>query len=391
MDRLPGAVKLAADSMGVTAAELMKMMEQGELMAEDFLPKFAVAMRESVREGDALNKMMQGTSATLGRFINSVNDATLSFNRGGFGKSINDFFRQFSDTLNSLDKSGFFEGLGFAFRMLMLPVRAFLELLESLGKIFSDTSERGEQIKSVLTTIALILGVLLLPALLSIGKAIAPVLLTVVGLLALSDIMAGLAGDSSEFATNWENLTNKLKEGKATWEDWAKVLGQGATALAGVVGAALLLRKLNPFKSKGGGTVSAPSTGAGGAGAGATGASWLSRILGVSTSALYSSKLGDATLQGGETPFPSNARQGASNPDLPMFNDNTQMINNGGRAKIPYSAGLLPQTPAVNIGDVYINGLLDNHSQQDVQNAAADAFIKMFNGEVENTIRDFAR
>jgi tape measure domain-containing protein len=37
---IPGAQKLAADSMGVTTAALMKMMEKGEVLANDFLPKF---------------------------------------------------------------------------------------------------------------------------------------------------------------------------------------------------------------------------------------------------------------------------------------------------------------------------------------------------------------
>jgi len=41
-ERLPGALGIAAEAMSVTKSELLKMMEQGKLMSEDFLPKFAL-------------------------------------------------------------------------------------------------------------------------------------------------------------------------------------------------------------------------------------------------------------------------------------------------------------------------------------------------------------
>lgn len=40
-ERMPGAFQIAARAMGVTTAELGKMLEQGEILAEDFLPRFA--------------------------------------------------------------------------------------------------------------------------------------------------------------------------------------------------------------------------------------------------------------------------------------------------------------------------------------------------------------
>lgn len=44
-ERLPGAFQIAARSMGVTTTELGKMLEQGELLAEDFLPQFAEQLK----------------------------------------------------------------------------------------------------------------------------------------------------------------------------------------------------------------------------------------------------------------------------------------------------------------------------------------------------------
>ena len=45
-ERLPGAFSIAAKAMGVTERELGKMLETGEVMASDFLPRFAAALND---------------------------------------------------------------------------------------------------------------------------------------------------------------------------------------------------------------------------------------------------------------------------------------------------------------------------------------------------------
>lgn len=47
-ERMPGAFQIAARAMGVTTAELGKMLEQGQVLSEDFLPKFARQIREEL-------------------------------------------------------------------------------------------------------------------------------------------------------------------------------------------------------------------------------------------------------------------------------------------------------------------------------------------------------
>lgn len=47
-DRLPGAFQMAARAMGVTTAELGKMMKAGELISSDFLPKFIDEMQRTM-------------------------------------------------------------------------------------------------------------------------------------------------------------------------------------------------------------------------------------------------------------------------------------------------------------------------------------------------------
>ncbi|WP_054774664.1 tape measure protein, partial [Methylogaea oryzae] len=43
-ERLPGAFQIAARAMGVSTAELQKMLEQGQVVATDFLPRFAAEL-----------------------------------------------------------------------------------------------------------------------------------------------------------------------------------------------------------------------------------------------------------------------------------------------------------------------------------------------------------
>lgn len=54
-EHLPGAFKLAADSMGVTTQELTKMLDKGELMAKEFLPRFAKELSKTYHEGALKN------------------------------------------------------------------------------------------------------------------------------------------------------------------------------------------------------------------------------------------------------------------------------------------------------------------------------------------------
>jgi tape measure domain-containing protein len=50
-ERLPGAFQLASRAMGVTTAELGKMLQNGEVMASDLLPKLAVELHKTFGPG----------------------------------------------------------------------------------------------------------------------------------------------------------------------------------------------------------------------------------------------------------------------------------------------------------------------------------------------------
>lgn len=65
-ERIPGAFNLAAKAMGVTTRELNKMLEQGQVISAEFLPKFAVELEKAF--GSAAEAKINSMSASLGRF-----------------------------------------------------------------------------------------------------------------------------------------------------------------------------------------------------------------------------------------------------------------------------------------------------------------------------------
>ena len=69
-ERLPGAFQMAARSMGVTDAQLNKMLENGEVLAADLLPKLAVEIRKTF--GPGVEDAADNAAAAFGRFKNSI-------------------------------------------------------------------------------------------------------------------------------------------------------------------------------------------------------------------------------------------------------------------------------------------------------------------------------
>lgn len=83
-ERLPGAFQVAARAMGVSTSELGKMLQQGEVMAEDFLPKFAAELKKTL--GDTPEEAARGGRAAVNQLAttweefkrNTADGATLT-------------------------------------------------------------------------------------------------------------------------------------------------------------------------------------------------------------------------------------------------------------------------------------------------------------------------
>jgi len=72
-ERIPGSLNIAAKAMGITNNQLIKMVENGELMAEDLLPKLAKALKD---EFGAAAEEVAGNSAqaNINRLKNEWNE-----------------------------------------------------------------------------------------------------------------------------------------------------------------------------------------------------------------------------------------------------------------------------------------------------------------------------
>lgn len=71
-ERLPGAFQIAARAMGVTTMKLGDMLQKGEVLAEDLLPKFARELRKSVEPGVAA--AVGSAAAEFARMDNAIRD-----------------------------------------------------------------------------------------------------------------------------------------------------------------------------------------------------------------------------------------------------------------------------------------------------------------------------
>lgn len=78
-ERLPGAFKIAADSMGITTSELDKLVSDGNLATDVFLPKLAAGLRATF--GDTT--YVEGFTASMARLKNSLNDAFVQIGQTG--------------------------------------------------------------------------------------------------------------------------------------------------------------------------------------------------------------------------------------------------------------------------------------------------------------------
>lgn len=96
-ERLYGAFQLAARGMGITTAELDKMLEQGQVIAEDFLPKFAAEIRKTFSDGVPAASMT--ARAEMNRFNNAILEIERTIAASGFLDGVTQGYRTLTETL----------------------------------------------------------------------------------------------------------------------------------------------------------------------------------------------------------------------------------------------------------------------------------------------------
>jgi tape measure domain-containing protein len=99
-DRLPGALQIMADGLGVSTAELIKMMEQGQVSSEALIG-FAEELNR--RFGGQLEDSLKTTSAEMGKLQNQTTQALLAFGEAGFMQSFTELLRTLTETMQGSD------------------------------------------------------------------------------------------------------------------------------------------------------------------------------------------------------------------------------------------------------------------------------------------------
>lgn len=102
-ERLPGAFQIAARAMGVSTQELGKMLEQGQVLADEFLPKFANQLdRELAGSTEDASKSAQ---ASLNRFGNAWDDLKIQIANSGLGDAIAAELNQAAGLMDRVSKA----------------------------------------------------------------------------------------------------------------------------------------------------------------------------------------------------------------------------------------------------------------------------------------------
>lgn len=192
-DRLPGAMQLMATGLGVTTAQLDKMMKKGELTSET-LVNMAATMSE--RMGPQLEAALKSPAARLQDFQNRMTMFKEEVAGSGFLDAVGDAFDKLAVALSSPEALEAARGLGQALGDIVTwatelatngDLDAIWESIKTLGAVWA-----GLQIAGMITSFyafATAIGVTTV-ATLGLDVAMAPIL---VGLGVLAGVVAAVA------------------------------------------------------------------------------------------------------------------------------------------------------------------------------------------------------
>jgi len=97
-ERLPGAFQIAARSIGVTTAELGKLLATGKLTAEQLLPALAREMHRTF--GSSVEQAARSTQAEINRFRTSIFELKAEFAQSGFIEGFTDAMGELSAAMS---------------------------------------------------------------------------------------------------------------------------------------------------------------------------------------------------------------------------------------------------------------------------------------------------
>lgn len=152
-ERLPGAFAIAARSIGVTEMELNDMLQKGEVVSKDFLPKFANELEKTF--GDAAKSQLSGYTAEYNRLQNAITEIKEVFG-AALLPIVTDTIRAFSDLAKDLVFSiGLFDevkktvsGAISTFTDFVVVMNPFLQAFSLIGGLFPSIKEGFKSVVS---------------------------------------------------------------------------------------------------------------------------------------------------------------------------------------------------------------------------------------------------
>lgn len=155
-ERLPGAFTLAARAMNMTGGELSKLISEGKLATDEFLPKFAAELEKTF--SPQLANALESLATQIGQFENTKFNAREVFNKGGWIEGFRDALEDLNEFMNSDQGQSFFYNLGTAAGVavkivaqlptvldeivIVLSVLAGLKVFNALGSAASAAAAR---------------------------------------------------------------------------------------------------------------------------------------------------------------------------------------------------------------------------------------------------------
>lgn len=139
-DAIPGALTLTAKGLGITDAELIKLVESGQLASRDFFPAFAEGLKELQGETDGLRQSWE-------RFKNALTVGAQNIGDAGFVQVLTAALKALSAVVGGITTifSAFVEVVTFVIKSLGVlagAVRTLTNPMEALSDLLLESSVR---------------------------------------------------------------------------------------------------------------------------------------------------------------------------------------------------------------------------------------------------------
>lgn len=141
---IPGAMEIAAKAMGKTNAEFNKMIENGEVLAADFLPKFFAALAQQL--GGSVVEASRSAQAELNRLHNAVFELKANVMGSGPIDTFSDAIRNLTEVVSDPQVQ---EGLKNLATVIFTIANAAVKAAAAIGNFIKSHSETQDVVKQL--------------------------------------------------------------------------------------------------------------------------------------------------------------------------------------------------------------------------------------------------